>query len=161
MAFIDYELEIPQEYREEFPYIYNVSYAVGYGGCYNFPEDVFLVQYFLKKIWERAGQPPAGSMKLDGRMGKTTDRWIRAYQRGETMDVPTTVYMGQDGRVDRAHGGIYAPRTGMGWTILCLNIDFKREYPGLFYNLITTPDLPAILAWGLVNHTSMIFTTSS
>jgi hypothetical protein len=148
MAFKDYELEIPQEYRADYPFIYNVSFSVGQGGCYNLREDVLLVQYFLKMIWARSEIRPAGrDLKLDGLMGNTTRRWIVGYQRGENLPGEPR-YMGDDGRVDRAHGGVFAPQTGRAWTIVCMNIDFNRLYPE-YYLWLTGPGVPDLLRYAL------------
>jgi hypothetical protein len=83
MAFVDNTIDMgSDESQAEYPFVYNVTFAVGYPG-YNCRDDVYLVQYFLKKIWESSSAPqPAGEMKVDGWMGPITDRWIRRFQRG-------------------------------------------------------------------------------
>jgi hypothetical protein len=73
MAFVDYSLDFGED-KVEYPYIYNVSYAVGYIGG-NCRDDVLRVQYFLKKIWERVkgAMPPSGTMVVDGTDYRSVD----------------------------------------------------------------------------------------
>ncbi len=150
MAFVDSSLDLgDDEARAKFPYVYNVSFAVGYVG-YNCRDDVMLVQYFLTKIWERSSvPPPAGAMTVDGWMGPITDRWIRTFQSGVTMNKPSPDAMVHDGIVDRALVGRYGSISGRTYTIIALNFSFYNRYPELYYFLPTAPDLPALLAYSL------------
>jgi hypothetical protein len=150
MAFVDYSLNFPPEDKVDYPWIYNVSYGIGYVGV-NSRDDVMLVQYLLKKIWERVkgAMPPAGNMVVDGWMGPTTDRWIRDYQSGRVFDPPQPSLMVHDGIVDRAMGGEDTPIQHRTWTIIMLNVGFKKKYPELYYTLPAAPDLPPLLASSL------------
>jgi len=149
MAFVDYSLEVGEVNGFNYPFVYNVSYKVGYVG-YNCRDDVLLVQYFLKKIWERSSaRPPGGVMKVDGWMGPITDRWIREFQSGATMTPPTSDAMVHDGIVDRATGGASSTEAGQTWTIMGLNFSFRNRYPELYDILPLAPDLPPLLAYAL------------
>jgi hypothetical protein len=146
MAFVDSSLDIAVK---KYPYIYNVSFAVGYGR-YNVRDDVLLIQYFLKKIWARLERkPPIGVMEVDGLMGPTTDRWIRNFQSGGTMVTPDSTVMYQDGIVNRAVGAQEISGSEMNYTIVMLNYNFGKKYPELFYILPAAPDLPPELAYSL------------
>lgn len=151
MAFIDSSLELGEKMNAKYPYIYNVSFAVGYGK-YNVRDDVLLVQYFLKKIWDKhktKAQPPAGVMKVDGFMGPTTHRWIKNFQSGATMKTPDPTVMYQDGIVNRAVADSLIAETERTWTIVMLNYNFEVKYPELYYILPLAPDLPPELAYSL------------
>lgn len=151
MAFVDYSLEVGEVNGLNYPYVYNVSYKVGFAG-YNCRDDVFLVQYFLKKIWERTSAPPPGGiMKVDGWMGPTTDRWIRKFQSGATITPPNPEAMVRDGIVDKAYGGTASTGYGQTWTILGLNFSFRNRYPELYAILPFAPDLPPLLAIALAS----------
>jgi hypothetical protein len=148
MAFVDSSLDIVEK---NYPYIYNVSFAVGYGR-YNVRDDVLLVQYFLKKIWDKhrtKAQPPAGTMAVDGWMGPTTDRWIRNFQSGATMKIPDPSVMFQDGIVNRAVAAQSVAGSDKSYTIVMLNYNFQVKYPELYPMLPAAPDLPPELAYSL------------
>ena len=152
MAFVDYSVGVGEEGKEKFPYIYNVSFSVGFAGI-SCRDDVMLVQYLLKKIWERSYHPPPdGTMLVDGWMGPITDRWIRRFQKGDAFDVPEPGLMLQDGIVDSARGSTYASNTGLCWSIVYMNVRFKYTYPELYDRLPTAPDLPPLLAHSLATN---------
>ncbi len=149
MAFVDRSLELGEEWTD-FPYIYNVTFAVGYGKV-NALDDVMLVQYFLKKIWEKisASKPrPSGNLVVDGLMGPITHRWIKNFQSGGTLKEADHNWMVQDGVVDRAVGDAVVSGRRI-WTILNLNLNFKIKYPELYPILPVAPDLPPLLAASL------------
>jgi len=151
MAFVDSSLELGEEMDTQYPYIYNVNYAVGYGKI-NVRDDVLLVQYFLKKIWDKhkyQATPPPGVMKVDGFMGPTTHRWIKNFQSGATMKTPDPTVMFQDGIVNRAVADTLVAGTERSYTIVMLNFNFKVKYPELYYILPIAPDLPPELAYSL------------
>jgi hypothetical protein len=151
MAFVDYSLEVGEVNGRDYPYVYNVSFKVGFAG-YNCRDDVMLVQYFLKKIWERSSAPrPGGTMKVDGWMGPITDRWIRKFQSGATLKPPSPDVMVHDGIVDRAIGGTDSTEYGQKWTILALNFGFRNRYPELYDILPFAPDVPALLTSALAS----------
>src|SRR5262245_38868920 len=84
---------------EFLPMFYNVTFSVGPGRDYNWQDDdgnwkhahrgainrrddVMLVQYFLKRIYQFTPGliAPEGIMTVDGFNGPITQRWIVAFQ---------------------------------------------------------------------------------
>lgn len=130
-------------------YFYNVDRAVG-PGCPNQHDDVLLVQYLLKWLYAkrqdlhyRTLQPPSEPMKVDGIAGPITFRWIRRYQEGCKAFGASKVV---DGKVDRASGFGYGPRTGTQYTIINLNSEYGVVCPAYYSNLAAAPDCPPHLA---------------
>jgi hypothetical protein len=104
-------------------FIYNVTYAVGpLGTAPNRPDDVLLVQYFLKNIVRaRFWEPPTLSkpFPVNGRMGPDTAAWIWDYQLFKRARCCIL-----DGRIDRALG-VTTSSTHTWYTIVHLNYDFE------------------------------------
>jgi hypothetical protein len=107
-----------------------------------------LVQYFLKKYYEKAAiTPPAGIMKVDGIYEPITQRWIDDFQSGRIFVEPGVHPMVRDGIVDRvpAHDE-FTPIHKPIYTILFLNMAYKQKYPDLFDDLPNLTDLPPLVA---------------
>jgi len=127
--------------------IYNVAMAVGSQYAPNVWDDVLLVQFFLKKIYEHPESPyvspEAGSMKVDGLCGPKTKAWIRHFQTaGKFNNRKGWV----DGRIDRSQGsGVATIQKAIYW-ISFLNNDFAVLYGLQVYdNLWMIPDMPPAL----------------
>lgn len=124
---------------------YNVDMAVGRNAP-NVRDDVLLVQYFLKRIYEKpvyetgSVTPQQGKMVLDGICGPTTLSWIGHFQ----LDMHAFGYnCVVDQRVDRARGTAYSSISQTVYTILVLNNAFMRHYPEIFADMANHPDVPA------------------
>jgi hypothetical protein len=132
----------------DFPFAFNVDRGVGpgLGGSYR-RDDIMLVQYLLKKVWEQnffvaadppLDRPPApGSIKPDGIYGPITQRWILEYQKMMKKRANIRV----DGRVDRKVGR-ETPIFHAFFTIAFLNRQFHDAAPDTFLNFIDDPDCP-------------------
>jgi len=131
--------------------IYNVTMAVGSQYAPNKRDDVLLVQFFLKKIYEHRDSPyvlpEAGSMVVDGLCGPTTKAWIRHFQTAGRFNNRKGWV---DGRIDRAQGsGIATVQKAIYW-ISFLNNDFAVLYGLTIYdNLWMIPDMPPELTGSL------------
>jgi hypothetical protein len=102
-------------------------------------DDVMLVQFLLKKIWQDHADrsiavlgpaPEPGQIAVDGYYGPITARWISRFQ----MALSNQGYgVTLDGRVDRAHGmvGSISHTT---YTIVHLNSAFRDVDPEAFGN---------------------------
>jgi peptidoglycan hydrolase-like protein with peptidoglycan-binding domain len=134
--------------NESLPTIYNVSMGVGPDprGFYR-RDDILLVQYLLKKVWEEHGSeispplpapPEPGTIKVDGIFGPITARWIKRYQEEVKKSGQP---IAADGRVDRAHGTV-SSITHTLYTILLLNFDFHNKEQSSFDDLTTDPECP-------------------
>jgi hypothetical protein len=81
------------------PVFYNVVHAVG-KNCPNIRDDVKLVQYLLKILYEKmSASKPNGEMKVDGFCGPVTMNWILQFQLDVSRDNPGIIAV--DNRVDR------------------------------------------------------------
>lgn len=82
------------------PVFYNVVHAVG-KQCPNMPDDVKLVQYLLKILYQKLPpyKKPNGEMKVDGICGPITMNWILKFQLDVSADNPGIIAV--DNRVDR------------------------------------------------------------
>jgi len=119
-------------------YFYNVDEAVG-SRAPNRRQDVLLVQYFLKIIFDNpiAFQPrlptlPGPPLTVDGISGPITLRAIKTFQelcKAKGMLIAT------DGRVDKAES-----------TILFLNKAYRKVRPNDFRNIANAADCPRDLA---------------
>ena len=130
-----------------FPYFYNVHRAVGPGRP-NQHEDVLLVQYFLKSIYDHPNatnpplHPPFGSkMVVDGVAGPITFSWIKHFQaelqsRGQSIVV--------DGIVNPAVGSFAGP-SGSTYTIVRLSAGFLQARPADYPNISKAGDCPPML----------------
>jgi hypothetical protein len=127
--------------------IYNVDSTVG-SGCPNQRGDVFLVQYFIKTIydrtkdrnykWEIAWDDVA---PVDGHFTSETPQWIFAFQQWVNRQHNQPDMCVLDRRVDpavRLTGGLQHRV----YTILHLNIWFQRLRPGDHANLTNASDCP-------------------
>lgn len=156
-----------------YPYMYNLHKQVGGGAAYsttaagaisgsssaNRRDDVMLVQYLLKKVYQRglAAQPPlvAGVgdphnpalLKVDGLFGPKTKGSITKFQfdmRHNGRNIAT------DGCVDPELGdSSTASISKTGYTISWLNKYFWVLYPETAPNPATDPDCPAELRQSL------------
>jgi hypothetical protein len=134
-----------------FPIFYNVTLPVG-PGCPNRRDDVLLVQYFLRKLFNspRGRDDFFEDVAVDGICGPITSRAIRVFQKRQNrLGNPCVV----DGRVDRARGAF----TNIGdtvYTILWMNHTYRlvlkdenkppdlRDPPRRFFDLDQENDCP-------------------
>ena len=121
--------------------IYNVNMAVGKSAP-NRKDDVMLVQYMLKRIYEKPVYEKAtfskqqSAMVVDGFVGPITMQWIGRFQMDIRDGWGCSIVV--DRRVDRAPGG-----TGPEYTIDYINYAFKGHYPEIHANMPVHPDVPA------------------
>lgn len=117
-------------------HIFNVNMAVGPAAA-NRWDDVMLVQYLLKRIYASPSSfnpplhPPAGdSIKVDGRFGRSTARWINHFQRevNDRGGVPIR----PDGRVDKSDSGGISSISQTVYTIVALNKGLETVDPDAF-----------------------------
>lgn len=157
-----------------YPYLYNVDMTVGQRmekhtngsstsvyGYYqpNKRDDVMLVQYLLKRVYQRgqAAQPPLKSgvgdphspteLKIDGLCGPKTQGAINKFQlemRQNGRNIAT------DGCVDPELGNSSTSSISKtGYMISWLNKYFWVLYPELAPNLVSDPECPAELRQSL------------
>lgn len=123
---------------------YNVTMAVGTNAP-NRRDDAFMVQYMLKRVYERPAYknftltPQQGTMSVDGVCGPITVRWIRHFQLDVRNVVGGPIFV--DGRIDYADKG-YGSISGTQYTIFYLNDAFEAHYKEIFDNMPTHPDVP-------------------
>jgi hypothetical protein len=120
--------------------IYNVSMAVGKNAP-NRKDDVMLVQYMLKRIYEKPVYKKGTFSKqqtvmvVDGLCGPITIQWITRFQ----LDCRDT-FGGHggvvDGRVDRSSASTT-------YTIDYINDAFRLHYSEIWENMPVHPDVPA------------------
>lgn len=117
---------------------YNVNMAVGKSAP-NRKDDVMLVQYMLKRIYEkpvyknRTLSKQQGVMVVDGLCGPITMQWIGRFQ------LDNRSYAGRgvvDRRVDRAEGVF-------NYTIYDINDAFSTHYLEIWENMPVHPDVPS------------------
>jgi hypothetical protein len=103
----------------------------------NHRDDVLLVQFLLKKVWQehldqtvtKLGPPPEpGSIAVDGWYGAITGRWISRFQAAMAQSGHN---IAQDGRVDRAQG-LSASISHTYYTICWLNLILREVDPDAF-----------------------------
>lgn len=147
-----------------YPHLYNVTMTVGvrqggngwdnYCEAYyaNRRDDVMLVQYLLKRVYQRGSManPPLDqtngtiTIKIDGYYGPKTQKAITNYQmemRRNGRSIAT------DGCVDPERGGnVTASISQTAYTISWLNKYFYVMYPELFNDISIDPECPAELA---------------
>ncbi|MDQ6785462.1 MAG: peptidoglycan-binding protein [Acidobacteriota bacterium] len=110
----------------QLPWFYNLVHAVG-KDCPNQSNDVKLVQYMLKRLYDigitqtgiaRVWQRPKGNLTVDGWCGDATRNWILKFQ----LDVRQSGYsVLADRRVDRARGHSNGSISNTTYTIIWLN----------------------------------------
>ncbi|MEZ5428525.1 MAG: hypothetical protein R2747_19860 [Pyrinomonadaceae bacterium] len=139
MAFIDLDTIDPART----PSFYNVNMAVGYG-CPNMEEDVKVVQFFLKRVFEidfLKNKKPWGQMTIDGKVGPVTRAWIVKMQ----MLAPNVMI---DGIVDKA-GNENNPSNRLAslshtdYTIRMINNLLRKKDTAVYKTLPTNPEVPA------------------
>ena len=131
MAFVDVGSSDDVQFR-----FYYVNMAVGKNAP-NRKDDVMLVQYMLKRIYEKPVyergtlSTQQSVMVVDGLLGPITIQWIVRFQM-DTRRLGMSCAV--DGRVDRASLGPY--------TITHINYAFKRHYPEIHEKMPVHPDVP-------------------
>jgi hypothetical protein len=125
--------------------IYVVTHAVGRNAT-NKRDDVLLVQYFLKKIYDKPGKAsltrPTTPMVVDGYFGTITRNWILMFQN----DLKRLGYsVWADGRVDPTTGDTRGTISKEIYTIFHLDNGFKFRYPEIHANMANSPDVPGEL----------------
>jgi hypothetical protein len=137
---------------------YNVTMGVGptqYGSYQR--DDVMLVQYLLKKVWEQNGQncnpqlptPPNSTIAVDGIFGPISASWVLQFQQALVNGGKPIVC---DGRVDRGDNGVTPIHQAM-YTIFALNVYFNHLDPTTFYNPTEDADCPNDLQNALMQNT--------
>jgi hypothetical protein len=120
-------------------------------GSQNLPDDVMLVQHFLKIIAQNPGKftnpfrPPKKFpvMKVDGVFGDITDHWIQAFQQ-HTANIGRPVL--RDAVVDKVlNGGSLAPH-GHVFTHVLINVGMGQVTGDDFWDeWWKEPDVPGLL----------------
>jgi hypothetical protein len=113
-----------------FNVMYSVDQTVG-NGCPNVRDDVFLVQFFLRRLMDddvkqNGGFIPPGEepIKVDGAFGRQTAAYIKFFQE-ET--IRRTVGP-NDKRVDPMNGNLRSPTGGFLFTMTSFNFEnFNRQ----------------------------------
>jgi hypothetical protein len=149
-----------------YPHIYNVTMTVGsrksvyieqpgvtvYTSSYepNKPDDVMLVQYMLKRIYQRCDLIPntgldksngTSELKIDGYHGPKTQKAIEMFQiemRRAGRSITT------DGCVD-PEKGLTSSISKTGYTITWLNKYLSVFYPEFFPDIRLDPECPPAL----------------
>jgi hypothetical protein len=135
MAFVDAYTADDQTQKR----FYNVNMAVGKNAP-NRKDDVMLVQYMLKRIYEKPVYQKAtfskqqSVMLVDGLCGPITTQWIGRFQMDIRDGWGCSIVV--DRRVDRA------PKEAE-YTISYINYAFKGHYPEIHANMPIHPDVPA------------------
>lgn len=122
-------------------FIYNVSGHVGDArSCPNAPDDVQLVQFFIKELIPKFD--PAGGRKIKelprvtGQFDALTGFWIYNVQSSNEEVVQV------DGIISPAKGVMYGVKA---WTIAGLNYKYKQFFPDRFEKLHLNPELSPTL----------------
>src|SRR5262249_26735498 len=113
-------------------------------------DDVMLVQFFLKRVYQNSPRylrSPDGVMVIDGIIGPITQRWINRFQL-DTRNAGRSVRV--DGIVNQAHGSV-ASISRTVYTIIHLNSAFKEAEPAVFDDLEDDPEVPPELAAAIRN----------
>jgi len=126
-------------------HFYNVDFAVG-PGCPNKRDDVLLVQYLMKAVFDSAPteRPPGPPLTVDGVAGEITFRHITrvqdlAHRLGKTTQAV-------DGRVDKAKKTTVASISHTVYTIVNLCAGYKHARPKDYANIALAADCPKELA---------------
>jgi hypothetical protein len=138
--------------------MYDVTMGVGpdTDGFYQ-RDDIMLVQYLLKKVWEKHAndinpplpQPPNSTIAVDGIFGPITANWILQYQQAVNAQGKTELVA--DGRVDRGTFGA-TPVHVDSYTIAQLNFMFSAVDSATFCDPRQDPDCPQDLISALSNN---------
>ncbi len=110
------------------PVFYNVVHAVG-KNCPNIRDDVKLVQYLLKILYEKLpADKPNGEMSVDGFCGPITLNWILKFQLDVSATFPGDIAV--DNRVDRIRNKNFVGSiTKTKYTLAWLNANAKKYNP--------------------------------
>jgi hypothetical protein len=122
------------------------SYTVGSASAPNRHDDVMLVQFFLKRLFdhEKVAFGPL-PLDIDGFCGPITVQWIQNFQRMlKQKGNPTSV----DGRIDRAED-VMSSISKTIYAIVQLNAKYKFHRPDLFDHIEFDPQCPPLLAAAL------------
>ena len=141
MAFVDTDSEHP-----DVPTFYNINSAVGFG-CPNIEEDVKVVQFFLQRFFTLrpfAGEKPAGSMSVDGKVGPITRTWIHKFQAVCRRSKQNVLV---DGIIDKAGNpenpnNLTSSISRTENTIRALNAVLRHEDKEVYKTLTTNPVVP-------------------
>jgi hypothetical protein len=144
----------------QYPHMYNVDMTVGsrkalyenetstvYTASYepNRRDDVLLVQYLLKRVyqeWEKKGKPSNGvtQLKIDGMYGPKTQRAIEQFQLDAAREGSN---IATDGCVDPERGPTpYSSISKTGYTISWLNSTLWMHNPALASDITRDPECP-------------------
>jgi len=129
----------------ELPLFYNVDRAVG-PGCPNARDDVLLVQYLMKTVFDNLPQkrPSGPPLQVDGVAGQITFSYTKRVQ--EIAKVRGVATQTVDGRVDKATGSGVGAKTGSTFTILNLCAGFLNFRRQDYQNIGAAADCPRELA---------------
>ena len=137
---------------QKFYPFYNVSQAVG-KNCPNLPEDVMLVQFFIREIAKDAsvapGTRPSTPIAVDGTYTPALGEWILWVQNAMNALAPGLSLA--DGRVDPARGMANDPKflnstiSLTQYTIVTLNGSYRFRYKKSHDALENDPNLPGLL----------------
>lgn len=139
----------PKPADPKIPIFFNVDGSVGHMGENSSTEDILLVQYFLHTV---ASLTPSSSAAGEARRlrilatpvtgfcDEATIDGIRAWQEGRKTTMPGTVV---DGKVSHARAYFYGA-AGF-WTIVDLNLMFKKLFPNVWPRIQDAPECPALL----------------
>jgi hypothetical protein len=123
--------------------LYTIDQAVG-RACPNLREDVFLVQFLVRRVLEGWNDTlPGPPLAIDGIFGKRTEEYIHHFQEGENKRVPGLMFV--DGVIDpiKDRAG-YVPKTDKGYTIIFLNTHYSDRYGKAWHsNIAIDPLCPA------------------
>ena len=137
---------------QKFYPFYNVSQAVG-KGCPNLPDDVMLVQFFIRELAKDAtvapGTRPAAPLTVDGVYSPNLGEWIMWIQKASNAKAAGTTLA--DGRVDPARGMANDPKflkssiSHTQYTIVTLNASYRFRFKKSHNALEDDPNVPLLL----------------
>lgn len=151
-----------------YPHLYNISYAVGLeqgasgqaaaikAASTNKSDDVMLVQYLLKRVYQKGSmvQPPlinlkiGNDMKIDGIWGPNTQGAINKFQL-ELYNAGRNI--ATDGVIDPDETPDGLSTVSLtGYTISYLNKYFSNQYPEYYANIALDPICPPKLKIALM-----------
>lgn len=137
---------------QKFYPFYNVSQAVG-KGCPNLPDDVMLVQFFIRELAKDAtvapGTRPSAPLTVDGVYTPNLGEWILWVQKASNAKAAGTTLA--DGRVDPARGMANDPKflkssiSHTQYTIVTLNASYRFRFKKSHDALEDDPNVPLLL----------------